>query len=206
MAGLILKDLLYLRRSGRTLAILVAFYAVFFILMGKSDSAFGLLCGLIVMLTLILSINAFSYDEAAKWTPYEQSLPVSKSRIVLARYLLALGISCVLALVLFFAGSLAFGFSLETAVSFWVSWNLSLILCSVLFPLLYRYGTQKARLFFLILILFPSLAVYLLAKLGLPMPGESGLLLGVKLLPLFTAALFWLSYRLSRRILSRKED
>jgi hypothetical protein len=207
MTGLILKDLLYLRRTAKVLIVLLAFYLVLFLATGSKDSASGILSGIIIMLTIILSSNAFAYDETAKWRVYELSLPVAKSRIVLARYLLTLLFSTALTLLSLLMELVVFHeMTMETSAALWVSWSLSLLFCAVLFPAMYKYGTQKARLLLMVIVLLPVLGLMLLSKANLPLPGESFLLIGIRLIPLLSAAAYFVSCWISCRVFARKEN
>lgn len=201
MTGLILKDLLYLKQTAKILIVFLVFYPVLFAVTGSKSVASGTFAGLIVMLTLILSTNAFAYDEAAKWKTYEFSLPIRKSRAVLARYLFALLVSAVLTLLALLMEWLAFrGVLWETAIALLLALSNSLLFCAVLFPIMYKYGTQKARLFLLAVFLLPALGFMLISKKGLPMPGESSLMLGFRLFPILSAAAYVVSYGISCRI------
>lgn len=207
MTGLILKDLLYLKQMAKVLITLLVFYLILFTATGSTDAASSVLPGVVIMLTIILSSNAFAYDEAAKWKVYELSLPVAKSRIVLARYLIALIFSTVLVLLCLLMELAVFrGVTMETAATLWVSWSLSLLFCAVLLPVMYRYGTQKARLLLMVIVLLPVLGLMLLSKVNLPAPSESVLLLGIRLLPFPSVAAYFISYWISCRIFARKKD
>lgn len=206
MTGLILKDLVYLRRTARIVVILLAFYLILFSASG-GDSAAGVLSGATVLLTMILSVNAFAYDEAAKWSIYERSLPVAKSGIVLARYLLALIFSTAMTLISFLMELFVNrGLSSDNLAALWASWSIALLFSAVLFPLIYKYGTQKARLALMIIVLLPTLGVILLQKTNLPMPSESALMLAVRLIPLFSVAAYFVSYLISCRVFARREN
>ena len=205
MTGLILKDLLYLKRTGRILLALAAFYLVVFLTTSSENAASGLLSGIVVMLTVILSVNAFAYDELAKWRLYEGSLPVSKNKIVLARYLLALIFSAGLTLLSLLL-ELFSGLTPEAAMILWVSWGAALLLCAVLFPAVYKFGTQKARFLLIVIVLLPTLGLALLRQMNLPALNEAALERWLPLFPLLAAAAYLLSFWLSCRIFRKKED
>ncbi|QAT48524.1 ABC-2 transporter permease [Caproiciproducens sp. NJN-50] len=207
MTGLILKDLLYLKQTAKVLISLLVFYLALFTATGSKDSASGILSGVVIMLTIILSSNAFAYDEAAKWRVYELSLPVAKSRIVLARYLITLIFSTALALLSLFLELIVFrGVTMETAAALLASWSLSLLFCAILFPAMYKYGTQKARLLLMAIVLLPVLGLMLLSKANLPVPSESVLLLGIRLIPFLSVAAYFISYWISCRVFARKKE
>ena len=206
MIGLILKDLLYLKRTGKVLIAMLIFYVI---LMANSKRAFSdtLLSSFVVMLTMILCSNAFGYDEVAKWKLYELSFPVSKKQIVLARYLLALSFATVLTLLSFLLEWMIFrGVTADSLAVLSVSWGISLFLCSILFPLFYRYGMQKARLILLLLLLIPSLGIALFQAISIPALSESSVLLLIQLFPVFAALVFFVSFLISCRVYASKDN
>ena len=207
MTGLILKDLLYLKKAARVLIALAAFYLILFLTTTSEDAASGGLSGVITMLTVILSVNAFAYDELAKWRLYELSLPVSRNKIVLARYLLALIFSTGFTLLSLLVELIALRRLSPEAVSvLWISWGAALLFCAVLFPVIYKFGTQKARLILIAVVLLPVMGAALLKNLSLPAPQEADLQLWTNLSPLLAAAAFLFSFWLSCRIYAKKED
>ena len=208
MTGLILKDLLCMRRVGKVLLGLLAFYVVLFLATG-GDEAVGVLSGMTVLMTALLSINAFAFDELAKWRPYELSLPVPKNRIVLSRYLLALLFAaCAAVLSLLLELVIFRSLSPDQLVSVLASLEAALVFCAVLFPVIYKYGTQKARFVMMAVVMIPVLFVLLWQKTNVPGPSGFGLdlLLLLRLSPLVTAAAYLLSFWLSCRIFRKKED
>lgn len=194
MIGLILKDLLYLKRMGKVLAALLIFYAVVMI-NSKGSLDNSLLSSFIVTLTVILGSNVFGHDEASKWRLYELSLPVGKKQIVLARYLFATGLATVLTLLSFLLKWMIFrSITTENVAVLSVSWGVSLLLCSILFPLFYRYGMQKAQLVFFIFFLLSVLGASMVNIMSIPAPSESSVLLLIRLFPVFAALVFFASY------------
>jgi ABC-2 type transport system permease protein len=172
VTGLMLKDLLYLKRMGKVLAALLIFYTVFMSNSNRS-SVDTMLSGVTIMLTMVLCSSAFSYDEAAKWRLYELSFPVSKKQIVLARYLFSVGLVTVLTLLSCLLKWIIFrDITADNVAVLSVSWGVSLLLCSILFPLFYRYGMQKARLILLLLLLIPLLVSHCFNPLAFRPPAN----------------------------------
>ena len=87
MTGLILKDVLVLRKALRSYALFLFFY------MGMA--AVGLfsisfITAFMQVIVMILPMSAFAYDEQAKWDRYALTLPVGRRAVVTARYLFVL--------------------------------------------------------------------------------------------------------------------
>ena len=96
MIGLVYKDFLCLRKSAASYLFVVAIYGLLTVA-GVWDGT--ILSTVLAVLISMLPYSCFSYDNIAKWELYGLSLPLRRSRIVLARYLtvlLALAFSAVL--------------------------------------------------------------------------------------------------------------
>ncbi|HIR56082.1 MAG TPA: ABC-2 transporter permease [Candidatus Gallacutalibacter pullicola] len=162
MSGLVLKDLLSLRRYLKSSAAFLLIYDIIFIAVDQASSAIGVT----IFILASLHLSAAAYDESSRWDGYAQSLPVTHSQIVLSRYLTA-GISSLAGLIvgsILFAVNIAVhGFTQEQiAASFGAI--LAVIPVTILvqiftLPLIYRFGVQRARLF---IVLGYALAVALL--------------------------------------------
>ena len=95
MIGLVYKDLLCLRKSAASYLFVVAIYGLLTVAGGWDGT---ILSTVLAVLISMLPYSCFSYDNIAKWELYGLSLPLRRSRIVLARYLtvlLALAFSAV---------------------------------------------------------------------------------------------------------------
>lgn len=97
MIGLVYKDLLCLaQKPAASYLFVVAIYGLLTVA-GVWDGT--ILSTVLAVLISMLPYSCFSYDNIAKWELYGLSLPLRRSRIVLARYLtvlLALAFSAVL--------------------------------------------------------------------------------------------------------------
>lgn len=144
MKGLLIKDFLLLKKTGRIFAMLLGLYLIMTIFMNTDMGP------LMVFLCGMLSISTFAYDEQAKWDSYALTMPVSKRDLVLSKY--------VIAIILCFIGAVA-GAILSVASSLdapFINWTGILMtsgiaLCasylfnSLALPLLYKFGAEKTR-------------------------------------------------------------
>ena len=215
MKGLITKEFLYLRRQGKSVLLMLGFLvAVFLVMSGTGnqrenlrEAAASIAVAVPVMLTIVLTVNATAYDEQAKWDAYVLSLPVSRDRIVAARYLstallsLAGGVVALLA-GLFLLDGLADPQGLLIMVA--ASFACPLLLCSILFPLFFRFGLQKARLAIVLIFLLPTAIGLLSNRFGL-LFSEAQQALFWKLLPVFAVAFVVVSYLISCAVYRRKQ-
>lgn len=202
MKGLLLKDLINLKSQGKVMVVLIAFY-VFLALSSQNNAMFG---GIISVMAAILPVTALSYDEKAKWDKYALSMPVSRSDMVISKYLLGLLLlgAAFLINMLFniFAG-------MDTIKDvFILSYSLAavgLVFLSLILPILFQFGVEKGRLFMLLVLFLPTAAVIIWSKTGLQKPGEEALHNLLTVSPLLVVAILVLSVLLSLKIYAKKE-
>ncbi len=168
MTGLILKDFLILRKTLRSyLMILVVYAAVAFA--GFWQASF--VSGFMMMMVSMLPANVFAYDKQANWDTYGLALPVGRTRTVAARYLVVLiltGLAGALTIGLGTAMSLtgrmeeSLGQYMVTCAVFVV---FSMIINAMMLPLLYKFGSERARM-----MLFGTMGVIVLLVVVILVP------------------------------------
>ena len=184
MTGLILKDFLILRKTLRSYLLIAVIYMGVALTGAWPVTIVG---GLMVAMVAILPMNVFAYDKQAKWDTYGLALPVGRTKTVAARYLCVL-LLCLLSLILTVVCGIAMlllGHIDEPdtyVVSCAVCGLLAVLANTVMLPLLYKFGPERARLFFYgfmgfvvaVIILFFKVfgGVELLESLGEPTPAQ----------------------------------
>lgn len=153
MKGLLLKDWYMMKKYCRAyLLITVVFLAVSCV----SDNIFFtfypcLLCGMI-------PVNLLSYDERSGWIQYSGALPYTKKQIVSSKYLVGLfSTLAVMAITVVVQaiqmnvanGGLVIGDFLITQFLMWLLAAVSLSLC---LPFVFRFGTEKGRIVYFVMI------------------------------------------------------
>ncbi len=206
MKGLLLKDLYGLQKYAKTLAVMMLFYGF----LGAANDNPSFISGMIILVFAMLSLTTFSYDEAAHWNQFALSLPVSRKKIILSKYIL-----CIILTLTGGTVSLALTSVISILKRTYVLTNIlvltygicliALIMMSVLFPLLYKFGVEKARLMMILVFLIPFGIVMLLNYLNIPMPGEAALKMTLYFSPLIVALVMGLSYFISCKIFADKE-
>ena len=150
MTGLILKDLLILRKTLRSyLFMLIVYAGIAFTGVWSAD-----IVGVLMVVTVtMLPMNVFAYDKQAKWDTYGLALPVGRTKTVAARYLcvlllclLSVGLTAILGMMLYAAGRV------EEPVEFLVSCSvmglMSVLVNAIMLPFLYKFGPERARMMF----------------------------------------------------------
>lgn len=216
MTGLILKDILVMRRTIRTYVLFLAFYSLLAVFDIFPLSTVTAVTELIIMM---LPLSAFSYDEYAKWDRYAAALPLGRRAVVGARYCFALLMAATATL---FCLVLAVLLSIVQGADSLMGSLLSLAFClgygllvaDILLPLCYKVGVERARPYMYVVIFVPAILLFGAYQLGLisaetfaaleTLP-EATLLAGAGLMALLPLLGMGASYWISCRFLEGKE-
>ncbi len=206
MTGLIVKDFLVSKRYMRTIFLLLAFYVLFSFAMGSSSFILFMTPLFFTMMT----ITSFAYDNAAKWNAYALTMPVTRGDLVFSKYIVSALYAlsgCVLALAVSAVVDLVSGRPLTGELGMMVLGALgaSLTIISIVLPLIFKFGVEKARMMMVAVFVIPSVLAVVLPQSGIPMPSEELLKSLAILSPFLVVAVFVGSYFLSNRIFSKKD-
>jgi len=203
MKGLMIKDLINLKKQGMILGILFLFYAVLGI-MTKDSSMMG---AVMAVLAAMMPVSAMAYDEKAKWDKYALSMPVSRRDMVLSKYLLGI----LFAIVVFFLNVLFYGAvnggkSMTEGVLFAGTLSLSaLVYLSLVLPALFRFGVEKGRVLMMAILFLGTGGVVFASLHQGSLPPMETLERLQTLLLLAVLVILCVSAGLSLRIYNRKE-
>lgn len=202
MKGLLIKDLLNLRKQSIIILALFVFYMI--MAMGSGNvMMFGFV---VTLMTVMLTITSMAFDERSNWDKYALTMPISRKDIVLSKYLLG-GILAGLAFVIniIFMTVARSGMGAETALTALGMMGISIFFLSVMMPLFYKFGVERGRLIMMATFSLPTSAVVIAVKVGLKPPDPQVL----ELLPYIAAGIALLvagiSILISLRIISKKE-
>ena len=84
MKGLILKDFYNLTKQYKIILVLVIFY----LLVSVSSEDTNFFGGVVSILMVMQVITTLSYDEKSNWDRYALTMPISRSDLVLSKYIL----------------------------------------------------------------------------------------------------------------------
>ena len=211
MKGLLRKDFYMLAKYGRTYLILVA---MFMALYAMGNHGFFYFAYPTLMVSL-MGLTLTSLDEHARWDRYSDSLPITRAQTVTGKYLvlgiLVLGVTVLTALVSA-VFSQRIGISLPSALfmsGFLL--GIGLGLPSVTMPLVFKFGTEKARWVSLLATGFCVALFFIIGSLffeglfdDMTYAPSANLKLMSLALPI-GLVLYVASWRLSVRIYSRRE-
>ena len=202
MTGLIIKDLLNLKKQGKIYLLLVVFYFA----MGLVNENTSMFTSRMTMVAVLIPLTAMAYDERSKWDRYALTMPISRKNMVMSRYLLGL-IFLIVAFVLSMLVNMVIS-NMKTAENTLVvlgGFSTGLMLMSVIFPLLFKFGVEKGRIFMMIVIFIPVAALMMISKLGISMPDEEIIKSVIYLSPIIGAVIFLISIYVSLWIYKKKE-
>ena len=194
----------------KLMVVFVIFYAIWAVA-AKMPTMMGTM---VILLSIMMPISSMSYDEAGQWYRYAFSLPIPRRTLVLSKYVLGFLVSLG-GLVVSAIGNIIV-LSLTNWENAWESWltiigflELGVIFLSIIIPILFKYGVEKGRLFIVVIAVIPSLLVALLGSTlktsGTLMPSAELLQAILYSSPLFTLAIFLISFRISVGICRKKE-
>ena len=202
MTGLILKDLINLKKQARVYLILVLFYLV----LGIANESSDMFSTMMIVVSAIIPITAMSYDERSKWDRYALTMPLSRKSMVASKYILGL-----IFLVASFILSMLFNsfFSnislMENVMICLATLSIGMVIMSVIFPLIFKFGVEKGRIFMMIVLFAPTALILLLSKLEISMPDEETIKSLLYLSPIVAAVIFIASIYISMSIYNKKE-
>lgn len=210
MSGLVLKDMLVLRKSLKTYVLFLAFYVVMAVVGMFSISFITAFVQIIVML---LPMSSFAYDEQAKWDRYAVILPLDRRVMVRARYLfviLMLLVAAAFALLSCVALSITQAEPVaENLAAGLAALSMGLLAVDLTLPLSYKLGPERARPYLYAIIFIPVILLVLAGQMGWlkglsDLPEETALAL-FSVLPLIPLAGLPVSYLISCRVVEKKE-
>ena len=175
MKGLIIKDILNLRKVVTTTFIMIFVYGFF----SYSIGDMSMLIGMTTFIMASMSITSMTYDEMAKWDSYALAMPITRRDIVLSKYILsfllsitATIISSIFSIIItYLRGDLG---SIENIQEIFLIAYIMFLICmvftSVITPLIFKFGVENARLLTMGSVLIPIGIGYLLIKMGIQLP------------------------------------
>lgn len=201
MKGLLIKEFLSLRKFVRNILV----FAGAFFAMSLISGDISMIATIIPVYFAMVVMSSFSIDEHSHWSAYGAALPVTRTQMVLSKYLLALLASSFG--VLLSIGVFLFGKTF-TNDQMWASYGMVLVvllLISLIIPLIYKFGTEHIRYLFFAIGFLPVLIVTILNRMGVPTPTEEQMARVLQLAPVLVVACFIGSIAVSIHIFKRKD-
>ena len=206
MKGLLLKDLYMAAKYCRAFLVIVAiFLAISFF---GEDNIFFIIYP--TMIAGIIPMTLISYDERDKWMLYSGTLPYSKAQLVSVKYLIGLIFGGSTLLVSMAAAAVRMQLNGYFSLSELFATGAALLVLGLIGPILllpfvFKFGAEKGRIAFYLMMGIICAIAAILAGLGfqtillMNQPGVLGLICGGAIL------LYILSWRLSILFYRKRE-
>lgn len=209
MLGFIKKDLLVMKNNLKYFLLMILVFALF---LRESNIIYFIP----IFISIMIFITTFSYDDYNKWNTYAITLPLSREKIVLAKYLTSLllmvGTVLITFLLSFVIGTVNHSFDFDEVFPMLFGGLFALVLLqSFMYPLIYQFGTEKGRIgLFVGVFAVSGLVGYLVNHVKIDTTAFTGFIqffnqYGILLLSIVMVILFVGSYFVSKRIYLKKE-
>lgn len=213
MKSLIMKDLYNIGHNAKSMFLVLLFVGFIMVPMSQVEG-YIIACGI---LSSMMVVTTFSFDEQADWNKFAMIMPISKKGLVAGKFVILLIFSAVgvaFGLVIGCIGSVitrrfidinSLTNALFTALA---SLAAAVIYGGVSIPLVLKFGAEKGRMLLVICILGPAgifLVLYsILMLLGAASPEQAVFILLCGS-PVIAAAWNYMMYKISCNILYHKE-
>ncbi|MCM1168019.1 MAG: ABC-2 transporter permease [Ruminococcus sp.] len=152
MRGLLLKDF-YVMRKQLKMHFVMDLLFIAIMLFNSDNILFG---AMPVMLGGAVPITLLAYDERSRWSEYCGALPYSGAQVVSAKYLIGLITQTATTLVVFAALLICGGSRVRNleglTFALTAAFAVSLIMPAICMPFCLRFGTEKGRLIYYMVI------------------------------------------------------
>ncbi len=209
MRGLILKDILNLRNYAKQLLLVMGVFIVYGFALKQPEfvNFMFLMYGSMAVLTTM------GYDEKVGWDKIAFSLPVSRKDIVRAKYIVWLLLSTIAVLIASFLGIIMEYMQKESIGEYLLVVMtveaIYLMAFSIIIPIVYKMGTEKARLAMLAIFMLPSIAILLFVQFYKGKADfanvDNVVQYIVPSVVILSIIVIYISYRISVSILRKKE-
>ncbi len=202
MKGLVRKDLYMVWKYCRALLFIMLVFAVCSV---GTDSQFAMFYP--AVLAGILPVNIVSYDEHSRWNIYSDVLPVSRAQQVASKYIISLmgiiGVDTIITIAQVIKMMQNKTFDSTSFISLIaVLLFTSVIGPGVLLPLIFKFGSEKGRIGYYLVIGFvcACAAIFMMNDIAVELPRfTTGIVFVV------AAALYGLSWLLSTKLYEGRE-
>lgn len=208
MLGLIKKDMFLIKNNLKLLLIIFIAFTIT-ALENQKDLSF-----LPAFISMMMCMSAFSYDEYNKWDSYAISLPNGRKNTVKAKYLatiiLILTTTIITTIISLIIGYTNNNLNIDNILSNTLGCLFALILIqSVIYPLIFKLGIEKGRIYLFVGIFgLSTIMGLLLHKIKLVIPKNLILLLNnyyIIILLVLMITFLLISYKISDYIYQNKE-
>jgi len=202
MIGLILKDFINLKKQSKMIGVLAIFYLIF----SKATNNNSMFGAIMLMIFAMMPITALSFDEKANWDKYGLTMPVSRTQMVLSKYILGIILS-LFALILNFIAQILLGteMNIENIIIILVIFGISIVFISLMLPIIFKFGVEKGRMLMFVVLMLPTMIILLFKDFIKAPPSDEVIEKALYALPVVIIVILTLSILMSINIYNKKE-
>lgn len=209
MIGFIKKDLAMIKSNFKLLGILIIVYTVMGLL-GQIDVSF-----ILPFMIVMIMISTFSFDNYNKWDAYSISLPNGRKNSIKAKYIATIFmilvvsvITTILSFIISYANTKTINYE-QILVSMLGTIFGTLLVLTFMYPIIYKFGIEKARIgIFIIVFGLVIIGSFIAQYLDLSFIAKLLSFLEnylVIILIIVTILMVYISYKISEKIFMKKE-
>lgn len=207
MIGLMIADILGIKKILK-MYILIGLVYIGIDIFSENSSMYAI----VVLLGFMLVLSTFTYNEQCKWDTYVNTMPLRRSDIVREKYLLS--ILCVLTpaavgmLTQFVLQMIRHETKPDPYIVIIAISLFAFLYLAIMMPILFKTGSEKARVIMVVLWVIPFLLIMLAKKADLiheSMITARQVKIFIISVVIVIIALFILSYFISKAIYQKKE-
>ena len=146
MIGFIKKDLAMIKSNFKLLGVLIVVYAIMG-LMGKMDISF-----ILPYMCVMIMISSFSYDNYNKWDAYAITIPNGRENSVKSKYITTIlmifiiaVVTTILSFIISYISTESINYEQILITMFGTIFGTLLVL-AFMYPIIYKFGVEKARI------------------------------------------------------------
>lgn len=206
MKGLVIKDLLNLRKYLKTLFLFLILYSF----ISYSNGNTVLLMLVVSLLATMMVTTSMTEDESVQWNRFALATPISRKTLVNSKHLLLillliLGIIPATGLayiIMYIKGTLNLE---EIGLTSYGALAISILYIGVSIPLIYKYGVEKMRFLTFIMVGIPVVIGFILEAVSITLPNREQLMILLKVSPILLVLLLLASSKISYNIYRKKD-
>lgn len=137
-----------------------------FLVISYLSKNFGMIGGILAIIPLMVLINSFAYDEKSKWEKMALCSTITRKQLVLSKVTFSIILTLFSAVLVFVSYFICGGDVKTSLIVATVLGIVSTSYCLILIPMLFKFGTEKARTIMIAALILPFMLVMVFIIFG----------------------------------------
>ena len=206
MKGLIIKDLLNLRKHIKMLILFLVLYSF----ISLNSGSILLLMLMVSLFVTMMVTTSIAEDESVQWDRLALAMPISRKTLVNSKYLLlglllfvgiipATGLAYIIMAI---KGNMNSSGILMTSYG---SLALAIFYISVSVPFIHKFGVEKTRFLTFVFVGIPIVITWIIETVDIALPSKEQLMILLKISPILLILFLLASIKISYNIYRKKD-